>query len=281
VDEGDGSQQKEILPVKPAICTGFDYEIPFPQALRLIRDAGFEVVGLGGRMEHSDYTTREGGAAIRKLLEENDLTVDSVHAPFPEGDRLFSLDQAERDESIRLCLSALDTAAEVDGRIVVIHLIQPYGIPEGEVRRKMIQHGRQSVAILTEGAYARGVKLALENGQRSEYDQVLRDLLNEFPNEHVGLCYDSGHENVQGSCFHLLEEFGDRLLTVHIHDNQGSDTHVLPFEGTIDWDNFREVFHRLDYSGNLLLEVGVTHSSFKEPMVFLSEARERAERLLQ
>jgi len=266
--------------VKPAICTGFDYEIPFPQALRLIRDAGFEVVGLGGRMQHADYTTREGRAAIQKLLEENGLTVDSVHAPFPEGDRLFSLDEAEREESIHLCLSALDTAAELDGKIVVIHLIQPYGIPEGEVRRRMIQQGRQSVAVLAEGAYARDVKLALENGQRAEYDQVLRDLLHELPDEHVGFCYDSGHENVQGSCFSLLEEFGDRLLTVHIHDNRGSDTHVLPHEGNTDWGRFRKVFHGLEYSGNLLLEVGVTHSSFKDPVVFLSEARERAEGLL-
>ncbi len=266
--------------MKSAICSGFDYDIPFPQALRLIRNAGFEVVCIGGRMAHADDTTREGRAAIGKLLEENGLTVDSVHAPFPEGDRLFSLDEAEREESIRLCLSALDTAAELDGRIVVIHLIQPYGIPEGETRRRMTQQGRQSVAVLAEGAYARGVKLALENGQRAEYDQVLRDLLHEFTDEHVGFCYDSGHENVQGRCFRLLEEFGDRLLTVHIHDNTGSDTHMLPHEGNIDWGAFRKVFHGLDYVGNLLLEVGVTHSQFKDPVAFLSEARERAQRLL-
>jgi L-ribulose-5-phosphate 3-epimerase len=266
--------------VKPAICSGFDYEIPFPQALRLIRNAGFEVVCIGGRMDHSDYTTREGKAVIRKLLQENDLTVDSVHAPFPEGDRLFSLDEAEREESIRLCQLALDAAAELDGRIVVIHLIQPYDIPEGEVRSNMIEQGRRSVRVLAEGAYSRGVKLALENGQRAAYDQVLIDLLNEFPDEHIGFCYDSGHENVQGSCFSLLEEFGDRLLTVHIHDNSGSDIHALPYEGTIDWEKFREVFHALNYSGNLLLEVGVTHSEFKDPVTFLSEARKRVERLL-
>ncbi len=267
--------------MKPAICTGFDYGIPFPQALRLIGDAGFEVICIGARPEHSGYTTTVGRTAIRELLADNGLTVDSIHAPFPEGDRLFSLDEAEREESIRLCLSALDAAAELDGRIVVIHLIQPYGIPEGEVRREMIEQGRRSVSVLAEGASARGVSLALENGQRAEYDQVLRDLLHEFRDEHVGFCYDSGHENVQGTCFRLLEQFGDRLLTVHLHDNRGSDIHALPYEGTIDWDGFREVFHGLDYSGNLLLEVGITNSQFKDPVVFLSEARDRAERLLR
>jgi len=29
----------------------------------------------------------------------------------------------------------------------------------------------------------------------------------------------------------------DRVATVHVHDNHGEkDEHLLPFEGTIDWD---------------------------------------------
>ena len=29
----------------------------------------------------------------------------------------------------------------------------------------------------------------------------------------------------------------DRVVTTHIHDNHGEkDEHLLPFEGTIDWD---------------------------------------------
>ena len=79
----------------------------------------------------------------------------------------------------------------------------------------------------------------------------------------------------------MLEQFGHRLLTVHIHDNKGSDAHTLPYEGTIDWDRFRKIFHGLRYSGNLLLEVHIRHSQFKDPAVFLSQARKRAERLLQ
>ena len=266
--------------MKPAICTSFDYTIPFAQAIAMIREAGFEVVSVGARPQRSGYSTAEGRAAIRKLIEENGITIDSVHAPFPEGDRLFSLDETERLESIRQCHLAADTAAELDGRIVVIHLIQPYGIPEGEVRNQMIEQGRRSVSALAAYAGGRGVKLALENGQKRGYDQVLSSLLAEFNDAHIGFCYDSGHENVQGTCFRMLEEFGHRLFTVHIHDNKGSDTHTLPYEGTIDWERFRRIFHGLGYSGNLLLEVDLKHSGFREPAVFLAEARKRAERLL-
>ncbi len=266
--------------MKPAICTSFDYEIPFDRTLTMVRDAGFEVVCIGANPQHSGYTTAAGRRAILKQLEEHSLTVDSVHAPFPEGDRLFSLNEGERVESVRQCQVALDTAVELDGRIVVIHLIQPYGIPQGEVRRGMIEQGRRSVSALAKQAADQGVRLALENGQERAYDEVVESLLVEFDSEHVGFCYDSGHENVQGTCFRMLEQFGHRLLTVHIHDNNGSDTHALPCEGTIDWDGFREVFHGLDYSGHLLLEVGTGHSQFKDPEVFLSQAMARAERLL-
>lgn len=267
--------------MEPAISTSFDYTLPFAQAIPMIREAGFRVVSIGGKPTHSAYTTPAGRTAIRRLLEANGMTIDSVHAPFPEGDRLFSLDEAERLESIRQCEIAMDTAAELDGRIVVIHLLQPYGIPEGEIRDKMIERGRRSVGALVASAGGRGVKLALENGQKRDYDQVLADLLAEFDDARVGFCYDSGHENVQGTRFDMLERFGHRLLTVHIHDNKGSDIHVLPYEGTIDWERFRRVFHRLDYAGHLLLEVDITHSQFKDRGLFLSQARERAERLLQ
>lgn len=267
--------------MKSAICTSFDGTIPFARALEMIRQAGFEVVSIGARPEHSGYATAAGRATIGRLAAALGLAIDSVHAPFPEGDRLFSLDETQRLESIRQCQLALDTAAELAGRMVVIHLIQPYDIPAGEDRDRMVDQGRRSVAVLADYAAKRGVKLALENGQRAFYDQVVVSFLTEFDVPHVGFCYDSGHENVQHTCFTLLERFGRRLLTLHIHDNEGSDTHTLPYEGTIDWERFRQVLHGLDYAGNLLLEADIKNSRFKDPAMFLAEAWKQAEQLRQ
>ena len=268
--------------MKPAICTSFDYTLPFPEAMAVIRAAGFEVVALGGRPGHSGYAAAEGRAAIRTLLKQHGMAIDSVHAPFPEGDRLFWLDDADRAESVRLCQLAMDAAVELESQIVVIHLIQPYGIPEGDVRNRMIEQGRRSVEALADYAGRSGVKLAMENGQKHEYDDVLTTFLNEFTDPHVGFCYDSGHEHVKSGGFEMLEQFGHRLLTVHLHDNDGTkDAHVLPWEGTTDWERFRDLFHGLDYRGNLLLETDIGNSRFKDPAVFLSQAMARAERLLR
>ena len=56
---------------------------------------------------------------------------------------------------------------------------------------------------------------------------------------------------------------------------------MLPYEGTIDWDLFRHTLHGLDYSANLPVESHMTDSQFKDPVVFLAEARKRTERLLE
>ncbi len=266
--------------MKPAICTGFDYAIPFDRVIPMIRAAGFERISLGANPAHSGYDTEAGRAAIRDLLGASGLALNSVHAPCPEGDQLFALDGARRQESLRLCQMTVDAAAGLGAPIAVIHLIQPYDLPHDEARQKMIAFGRDSVARLAERAAAKGIRLALENGWRQDYDDVLADFLDFFDPARVGFCYDSGHENIRGSGFSMLERFGRRLLTVHLHDNTGTDSHVLPFEGNIDWDRFRKVFHGLGYSGDLLLEVDIAHSRFKDPNTFLAEAFHRAERLL-
>lgn len=268
--------------MNPAMITSvFQEEVDFETVISMISEAGFGIVSLGVKPNHSGYTTGAGRKRILKLLQRYGMSLDSIHAPSPEGDRLFALDPALHAKAVDGCRMSLEAAADLDGRIVVIHLLLPYDIPNGQERDRMIDRGRRAVAILGEQAERSGVRLALENGQRSDYDEVLIRLLAEFHSDHVGFCYDSGHENVQGACFNLLERFGNRLFTVHLHDNNGEDTHELPYEGTIDWDRFRSIFQRLPYRGNLLLEVHPDHSRFKDRVDFLAQARMRAERLLE
>jgi len=267
--------------MKLSINSDFNVAIPIDRSLAMIRNAGFEAISLGGRLVHSRYDLPKGRAEIASLLEKHGLTISWVHAPFPLGDKLFSLKDSERHESIRQCWLALDTAKELTGQIVVIHMIQPYGVPLGERRDQMISRGMESIKVLAEYASKRNVRIAFENGQRKNYDGVLEACLARFDGDQIGFCYDSGHENVQNKCFELLEKFSSRLIALHIDDNNGkSDQHKLPYEGTIDWDKFRQVIHGVDFRGDLALEVLMQNSKFKDPEVFLAEAKERGDKLL-
>ena len=82
--------------MKSAIFTSFDKSLPLSSAAPMIRAAGFEVVAIGAGPGRPGYTTPEGRDEIRRLFAEHGLAIDSLHAPFPSGDRLYSLDDGER-----------------------------------------------------------------------------------------------------------------------------------------------------------------------------------------
>ncbi len=70
------------------------------------------------------------------------------------------------------------------------------------------------------------------------------------------LCYDTGHEN----CYHPTEDclsrYGNRLFSIHIDDNFGDgDTHLLPFDGNVNWNKVCEQLNKSKPIEYLTLEV--------------------------
>lgn len=62
-------------------------------------------------------------------------------------------------------------------------------------------------------------------------------MLDRIDSDHVGFCYDSGHENAFTPDADYLDSYADRLFAMHLHDNDGHhDQHRLPFTGTVDWE---------------------------------------------
>lgn len=264
--------------MRPAICTGFDPAVPFAESLAMIREAGFEVIAIGARPEHSGYDTAEGRRRIAQLVTDYHLHVDSVHAPFPEADRLCSLDESERSESLSQCEVAIDTAEGLGTDVVVVHLNTN---ADAAVRARMLDQGRRSIESLSEYALGQSVELALENSWGEPYAEMLHAVMGEFDDAPIGFCFDAGHGNVDGVGVGDLLRYGHRLLTVHLHDNLGTDTHMLPYEGNMDWGRIMGALREVGYGGNLLLEAATHNSEFKEPSAFVAEAFRRAERLIQ
>ena len=88
------------------------------------------------------------------------------------------------------------------------------------------------------------VYLAIEN---IDYQQPFEDIFKNITHPYLKFCYDSGHNN----CFYpeidYLEEYGDKLVCLHLHDNNGkSDQHTLNKFGTINWDNLAKKLSKLN-----------------------------------
>ncbi len=77
-----------------------------------------------------------------------------------------------------------------------------------------------------------------------------------------------------------LEAMKDRLLVLHLHDNDGkSDQHRIPFTGTTDWPRLCRIIAASSYSGCVSMESNIHREDTQDPEEFLRRAIAAGERL--
>ncbi len=84
-------------------------------------------------------------------------------------------------------------------------------------------------------------------------------LIDSYNDSMVGACWDTGHANAQKQNQRLsINRLGHRLRNLHINDNDYGmrDEHLIPFLGTVDWEDFVEGLVDINFQGVLNYEVG-------------------------
>lgn len=231
---------------------GFDDFNP-PEILGLYATAGCKVVQ-AYRNRSRNITAGE----IRTVCADAGLTIDSLHGHF--GD---DLDPSSEDETIRtytvdFYAFEADFVRQLGGDMVVVHP-SPGRIPEGDLEKRYAQL-RKSCEELAETATRLGVRFAFEN--MPPYHPVGGDvprLVREIAavgSDKIIFLLDTGHAHMTCGIDVAIEAAGRHLKYTHVHDNDGkSDTHVLPYRGTLPWDRLSSGFARIGYDGVFLLEV--------------------------
>jgi len=65
---------------------------------------------------------------------------------------------------------------------------------------------------------------------------------------------------------------------VHLNDNHGvGEEHLLPGEGTVDWDAFTAALSRMDFAGPMIMEPGWRPG--QQPEAMIHRARQAADNL--
>lgn len=71
-----------------------------------------------------------------------------------------------------------------------------------------------------------------------------------------GVCFDVGHYHVHFKDEFDFEKIKNRVFAVHLHDNdQTDDQHLLPYDGTLDWDKVIQNLNNCNYKGPVTLEL--------------------------
>ena len=190
------------------------------------------------------------------------LTVTSVHGPFaprhgvPGGVDSVWTEGDAGDDFADIIMDCVEDAAAARIPIVVQHPsfgVQPPASVECGVSR-FRRIGGHAAAV--------GVKIALEN---MEMPPQLTALLDALDPSVFGLCWDCGHNFAYTPQFDPLAKYPGRVLTVHLHDNDGKstvgapntrdDAHFLPFDGKMDWADAMARLSAAGYDGPIMLEV--------------------------
>jgi sugar phosphate isomerase/epimerase len=193
---------------------------------------------------HFDYRSAEEAHELAAWLAGNNLTLHSIHSPTTRdfhlnresGSPLSICDpeRLRRQEAVDEIKRALDLVEHIPFRYCVQHVARHRDIPD---ERKW-DAAFSSLEHLSLFARHRGVTIAIENTPGEMATPAnLKNFLEQTRLTSVKICLDTGHAHLEGGVSEALEVIRDFVATTHIHDNRGErDDHLLPYEGTIDWN---------------------------------------------
>lgn len=223
----------------------FGYVLPVKERLKMIKEAGFDGVSIW--WEDEKAFDREKKEEIPTLVRSTGLYLENIHLPYHLSNDLWSVDREVRERVLEVYRGWLYDASFFEVPIVVIHM------SEGPTLPGPLSTGFSSLEELLDVAESLGLLLAVENTRCTEY---LGDLFREMGGDHLGLCYDSSHDQLEGERGEILEDFAPYILTTHLSDNGGEeDNHWLPGEGMVDWEKTMSSLKENQYKGYLSMEV--------------------------
>ena len=226
------------------IFTWFGYKYHFKEILQYIKDAGFQSVMIWWGDEEDEFTVPK--KLQPELVRKIGLKLDNAHLAFGKVNYLWE-DSLEGIEIFNTYCSWIDDCKDHNIPIVVMHASNGNNPPPYN------ELGLNRFKKLVEKAEKNNVSIALENVRKPEYiEYIFKNIIS----EKLKFCYDSGHENCFSPEIDFLSKYGDRLISLHLHDNNGiNDQHLMPFSGNVNWKRIMTEIKRLEYKGSLSFEL--------------------------
>ena len=213
---------------------------------------------------------------IGSWLKEFGLSLLDLHASEGREVSWGSVDESKRRAGAALLANRIEMTSGLGSDVIVIHIPFFEGLGPGEWFAPI----RRSLDDLEPLHRRCGVRIAIENTGSDDNWSKLKVVFAEYPPEYVGLCYDSGHGNFNAPSIGNLRLFKDRLIAIHIHDNDGSgDQHLLPFRGTVDWNLLTGIIAQSSYRKCVSLETGMKNFKEGDEQAFLREAFKAGKKL--
>jgi sugar phosphate isomerase/epimerase len=208
-----------------------------------ISGAGIDALEIFCDSYHFSYVSAQAVRDVRSALQGPGLTLHSLHAPVERDNAsgrsgvaisIADPERIRRQDAVDEMKRALEVAETIPFRFFVLDL----GTGHQAADPRKLDAAFNSLEILTIFAKHRGATIALQNttneiGSPASLVQFVKDTHLHY----LRFCFDTGHAHIEGGVAAGYHQMRDLAATAHIHDNHGEkDEHLLPWEGTIDWD---------------------------------------------
>jgi sugar phosphate isomerase/epimerase len=247
--------------------------------LRKIAEEGFSHVHWSHHWNTDFMYSRSEIEQIRDWLKVYRLQALNMHGSAGVEKKWDSKKEYERIAGVELVANRIEMAGALGADVVIMHFERQ--APHPEVDDLYWERLRRSFDTLEPIARKSGVRIALENFEDDSFKEV-KTLFAAYSPDYLGFCYDSGHGNMgRAEGLDHLEEVKERLIAVHLHDNNGAmnDQHRVPFCGTIDWPRLAGIIRRSGYRNMINLEATMDYPDFKSQDAFLKAAFAAGNRL--
>ncbi len=233
---------------KLVLGTGLGFNIPHDEQIKIMAETGWEGFFTG-------WEKGEDLGKYRALSDKLGLLYHSVHAPFGEVDKLWE-SETEGDAYADYQIECLRAAKDVDVDLVIQHAII------GMERCTPTALGLKRYEKIFTAAENLGVTVALENTEGEIYVEALMREFGSSPN--VRFCIDTGHEMCYNERRDIIGKYASKLISTHLNDNFGrtgssitwlDDAHLLPFDGSADWNGIAARLRSAGYQGELTFEL--------------------------
>lgn len=209
---------------------------------------------------------------LLKYVRKNNLNIIFAHLSYENIDLLWTNSDESKIE-IEKYKNDLKALKENDVELVIMHAIRKINFDKNN--KCFLNNIREIINYAEELK----IKIAFEN---TKVEGVLEYIFDNITSDYIGVCYDFGHDHAFFNDNFNFERFKNLILAVHIHDNFGSsDEHLLPFDGTIDYEKVFSKLKMCNYNGPITLELCYMDDYVKEyaPIDFFKEAYNRAIKL--
>jgi sugar phosphate isomerase/epimerase len=234
-----------------------------PGLLDLAGRSGAEAVEIFAARQHFDYTSREHVRELADWFRSNPLQAFSLHAPmWPDYEmgragapavNVIHPEKSRRIDAMDEIKRALETAEHLAFKNMVVHLGERYDTWS----QRTMEFAEAALEHL--GAFARplGVRVVVENLlSEPTTPEHLITILDLGHLDSIGVCLDLGHAHITVGVPEAMTVLGNRISTMHVHDNRGTkDEHLWPGDGTIDWPAVRDAMHGLKSAPAAVLEI--------------------------